>query len=459
MAHDIAWQETQRNTTLKAHPHAPEYAEAIKEVAFGVLADLNYVEFIWNKYVFMDGGILLYLLLQSSPYQLGFQDQAIHLLPSTMSPFKARPKLQALKTVGQFPILKHGAAKFHYLGQEFSALVTELYGVTICSAWAKLDDASKPQKLAEWIDSLYQQLKLAHKASWYHCDISHKNIIVHNSHPMIIDWGGALEINNNNLVRDVIVFPYQDLLVWHQLTMDREDSTQSPTHNSPALLCSTKPSWKGVTTVSAPDDFIALLFSMRILGRNVVHLKLALIHSNPNWDFHLQHQDDKIQESLRDFRQNILYSVLPAAPVYWVQTATMSSFVEFFFSCTYLGKHRNFKLMQNNFGGKENQRVSSPGEGQLPTPNGLRDTTPKLAPIYLCTCPEGLPYPLLVPQLTYISFTTFFSGLPTGLQSPKISVGQQWLILRTSNRQAPNGNKRQMQETELEEGYCKLLRI
>ncbi|PRP74371.1 hypothetical protein PROFUN_16211, partial [Planoprotostelium fungivorum] len=51
--------------------------------------------------------------------------------------------------------------------------------------------------------------------------------------------------------------------------------------------------------------------------------------------------------------------------------------------------------------------------GQLPTPNGLRDPTPpKLAPIYLCICPEGLPYPLLVPQLTYISFATFFFGSP-----------------------------------------------
>ncbi|PRP73750.1 hypothetical protein PROFUN_16618 [Planoprotostelium fungivorum] len=35
--------------------------------------------------------------------------------------------------------------------------------------------------------------------------------------------------------------------------------------------------------------------------------------------------------------------------------------------------------------------------------------------------------PLSVPQFTYISFATFFSGLPTELQSSKLSVGQQWL--------------------------------
>ncbi|PRP76558.1 hypothetical protein PROFUN_14736 [Planoprotostelium fungivorum] len=43
-------------------------------------------------------------------------------------------------------------------------------------------------------------------------------------------------------------------------------------------------------------------------------------------------------------------------------------------------------------------------------------------------CPEGLPYPLLVHQFTYIPFASIiFLGLPTGLQSPKLSVGQQWL--------------------------------
>ncbi|PRP73994.1 hypothetical protein PROFUN_16347 [Planoprotostelium fungivorum] len=51
---------------------------------------------------------------------------------------------------------------------------------------------------------------------------------------------------------------------------------------------------------------------------------------------------------------------------------------------------------------------------------GLRDTTPpKLAPIYLCTDAQK--------DCHSISFATFFSGLPTGLQSSKLSVGQQWL--------------------------------
>ncbi|PRP83248.1 hypothetical protein PROFUN_09460 [Planoprotostelium fungivorum] len=310
-----------------------------RRIAFGVLADLNSTMRIWNKSIFTDGGISLYLLLRSSPHRLGLRDQTIHPLPSTMSPFKAigfirqpskpdRPyvllgedsndksnvviklyppaiagearsedaALQALKTVGQFPTLRHEAAKIHYLGQEFLALVTEPYGVTICSAWAKLDDTLKPQKLTEWTNALYQQLDLAHKAGWYHCDISHKNIIVHNSHPMIIDWGGALKIKNNN-PRGLNPATYTRLTcspMLHHAFLEGND------------YC-----------FSALDDFIALLFSMvqvvtgklpwrRILGRNVVHLKLALICSNPNWDFHLRHQDHKIQQSLSDFRQVLI---------------------------------------------------------------------------------------------------------------------------------------------------------
>ncbi|PRP75256.1 hypothetical protein PROFUN_15818 [Planoprotostelium fungivorum] len=67
--------------------------------------------------------------------------------------------------------------------------------------------------------------------------------------------------------------------------------------------------------------------------------------------------------------------------------------------------------------------------GQLPTPNGLKDTTPpKLACIYLC---KDVQKDCHTPPSTSIHIYPFcfyfFLGLPTGLQSPKLSVGQQWL--------------------------------
>ncbi|PRP73982.1 hypothetical protein PROFUN_16452 [Planoprotostelium fungivorum] len=44
----------------------------------------------------------------------------------------------------------------------------------------------------------------------------------------------------------------------------------------------------------------------------------------------------------------------------------------------------------------------------------------------------------IVPQFAYISFATFFLGLPTGLQSSKLSVGQQWLRPSSSFQQGSN---------------------
>ncbi|PRP78566.1 hypothetical protein PROFUN_13399 [Planoprotostelium fungivorum] len=65
-----------------------------------------------------------------------------------------------------------------------------------------------------------------------------------------------------------------------------------------------------------------------------------------------------------------------------------------------------------------------------PTPYGLRDTT--LPSLPLSTYAQMSRRIAIVPQFTYISYATFFSGLPTGLQSSKLSVGQQWLTLLRS---------------------------
>ncbi|PRP73345.1 hypothetical protein PROFUN_16822, partial [Planoprotostelium fungivorum] len=53
--------------------------------------------------------------------------------------------------------------------------------------------------------------------------------------------------------------------------------------------------------------------------------------------------------------------------------------------------------------------------------------TPHLPSLPLSTCAQMSRRIAIVPQFTYISFATFFLGLPTGLQSSKLSVGQQWL--------------------------------
>ncbi|PRP73749.1 hypothetical protein PROFUN_16617 [Planoprotostelium fungivorum] len=49
-------------------------------------------------------------------------------------------------------------------------------------------------------------------------------------------------------------------------------------------------------------------------------------------------------------------------------------------------------------------------------------------------CPEGLPYPLLVPQLTYISFATFFRVSPLDCRVQSYQLASNGLV-------APNGVK------------------
>ncbi|PRP75253.1 hypothetical protein PROFUN_15815 [Planoprotostelium fungivorum] len=61
------------------------------------------------------------------------------------------------------------------------------------------------------------------------------------------------------------------------------------------------------------------------------------------------------------------------------------------------------------------------------SPRPMDSGTPHHPSLPLSTCAQMSRRIAIVPQFTYISFATFFSGLPTGLQSPKISVGQQWL--------------------------------
>ncbi|PRP73993.1 hypothetical protein PROFUN_16346 [Planoprotostelium fungivorum] len=61
------------------------------------------------------------------------------------------------------------------------------------------------------------------------------------------------------------------------------------------------------------------------------------------------------------------------------------------------------------------------------SPPPMDSGTPRHSSLPLSTCAQMSRRIAIVPQFAYISFATFFSGLPTGLQSSKLSVGQQWL--------------------------------
>ncbi|PRP76571.1 hypothetical protein PROFUN_14749 [Planoprotostelium fungivorum] len=74
--------------------------------------------------------------------------------------------------------------------------------------------------------------------------------------------------------------------------------------------------------------------------------------------------------------------------------------------------------------------------GQFPTPNGLGShTTQACSYLPVHRCPEGLSYPLAVPQLTYMSFATFFLwGSPLDCRVKNYQLASNGLV-------APNGVK------------------